>query len=193
LSQLGYDAYGCDIERYYLHNYAKKANSSLTLCDAQKLPYNRSTFDIITSFELIEHLPNQIEFLKDCFECLKTKGTLVLQTPRGIPSIDAIFSKIRSRAIIKKTEVEHHVSTLINTSNLMRLLNHCGFTARIETWFLMPVKPTIFNKYFATRVPSAVPTFRAIAIKARSTKNAFQKAESARELSLLSLRRHRPS
>lgn len=168
LAELGYDSCGCDIEKYFLQHYAEKANSRLVVCDAQKLPFVRSTFDIITSFEVIEHLPNQIEFLKDCFECLKANGILIMQTPRGIPSLDATFSRIRSRALIRRADVEHHVSTLINTTDFIHLLNNCGFTAHVETWFLLPVKPTLFNRYFATRVPTAVPTFRAIAIKVRA-------------------------
>jgi len=167
LERLGYNACGCDIATYYVRNYAKNVASNLVACDAHKLPFRKAAFDIIASFELIEHLHDQISFLKDCFACLKPDGALVLQTPKGIPSVDAIFSKMRSRAVSKGTDVEHHVSTLVNTSDLMRLLDYCGFKAHVETWFLLPIKPTFANRYFATRIPTTVPTFRAIAAKDR--------------------------
>lgn len=165
LASLGYDACGCDISRLYLHNYAKKVSKNLILCDAQWLPFCRESFDVILAFELLEHLQNQAFFIKRCFECLKFKGVLVLQTPVGIPSIDALISKLYSIAISKKSNVEHHISALVNKSELVHLLELCGFTSHIETWFLLPVNPTLFERYFPTRIPSTVPTFRVVAVK----------------------------
>jgi len=165
LSHLGYNAYGCDVSRLYLANYAKKVAPNLVLCDAHKLPFFERSFDIITAFELLEHLGNQVEFLTNCHECLKPRGALVLQTPRGIPSIDAVLSKIYAKAVSKSFNVEHHITTITNKSDLSRLLDRCGFTYHVETWFLLPLNPTTFNRYFPTKIPITVPSFRTVATK----------------------------
>ena len=165
LSHFGYDAYGCDISRLYLGSYARKIARNLVLCDASKLPFFERSFDIITAFELLEHLGNQYKFLTSCHDCLKPKGVLVLQTPRAIPSIDAVLSKIYARAVSKSYSVEHHIGTITDKSNLGHLLDRCGFTYHVETWFLLPLNPTTFNRYFPTRIPMIVPTFRTVATR----------------------------
>jgi 2-polyprenyl-3-methyl-5-hydroxy-6-metoxy-1,4-benzoquinol methylase len=165
LSHLGYIACGCDISRLYLRRYAKNVARDLVLCDAHKLAFHGASFDLITAFELLEHLENQYEFLRNCFESLKPEGALVLQTPRGIPSVDGALSKIYARAVLGSNSVEHHISTITHQSVLSSLLNRCGFKSRIETWFLLPLSPTIFDRYFPTKIPIAVPTFRVVAVK----------------------------
>jgi 2-polyprenyl-3-methyl-5-hydroxy-6-metoxy-1,4-benzoquinol methylase len=165
LTHLGYDAYGCDISRLYLCEYARDIASSLVACDAHKLPFHEGSFNIITAFELLEHLSDQHEFLDSCFRCLKPKGILVLQTPKAIPSVDGILSRLYAKAVSKSSNVEHHISTLASSSDLTSLLGRSGFTSHVETWGLLPLDPTIFDRYFPTRIPMAVPTFRAVAIK----------------------------
>jgi 2-polyprenyl-3-methyl-5-hydroxy-6-metoxy-1,4-benzoquinol methylase len=165
LASLGYDAYGCDVSQLYLCSYAKKVANNLVLCDAQKLPFHRKSFNVITSFEVLEHLRNHVEFLRNCFRSLGPEGVLVLQTPRGIPTIDAVFSKLYGRTVFKTSDVEHHINTLVNKSDLNDLLEYCGFESHVETFFLLPLNPTLFNRYFPTRIPVAVPTFRAVAVK----------------------------
>jgi 2-polyprenyl-3-methyl-5-hydroxy-6-metoxy-1,4-benzoquinol methylase len=165
LASLGYEAYGCDLSMVYLRNYAKKVARNLVRGDAHKLPFHDGSFDIITVFELLEHLGNQHEFLGNCFNCLRPKGILVLQTPRGTPSVDGVLSRILARAVSKSSNVEHHISALASSSDLTSLLNRSGFTSHVETWYLLPLDATIFGRYFPTRIPMTVPTFRAVAIK----------------------------
>lgn len=49
--------------------------------DATKLPFQDKSFDIIVSFETIEHLDNPREFLWECFRVLKKSGVLICSTP----------------------------------------------------------------------------------------------------------------
>ena len=165
LTDLGYKAYGCDLSRLYLAKYAKRVTKDLVLCDAQKLPFHEESFDIITAMELIEHLGNQDEFLHNCFKCMKPKGALVLQTPKETPSISGLLSRIYAKVVSKSSNVEQHVNALVNTSDLTTKLSHNGFISYVETWYLLPLDATILGRYFPTRVPIAVPTFRAIAFK----------------------------
>jgi len=49
--------------------------------DANNLDFGNGTFDIITAFELIEHLHNYEAFLKEVFRVLKQDGILIISTP----------------------------------------------------------------------------------------------------------------
>jgi 2-polyprenyl-3-methyl-5-hydroxy-6-metoxy-1,4-benzoquinol methylase len=50
-------------------------------CDATKMPVQDGSFDVIVSFETIEHLPDPVKFLKECSRVLRPGGTLVCSTP----------------------------------------------------------------------------------------------------------------
>lgn len=47
------------------------------------LPHRLGTFDVIVSFETIEHIEEEEQFLSNVYQMLKPGGTLVLSTPFG--------------------------------------------------------------------------------------------------------------
>lgn len=49
--------------------------------DAQTLPFRSNSFDIVTSFEVIEHLPRHEEFVADCRRVLRNNGLFLCSTP----------------------------------------------------------------------------------------------------------------
>jgi len=106
-----FETYGIDISSLAI----KKAktitpNSKLFVQDAQlKYPFKDNFFDIVTSYDVIEHLSNPYGSLKESFRVLKTSGYLFLQTPTDKSQkiiIDnthiSLFSKSRLVYILKK-------------------------------------------------------------------------------------------
>lgn len=49
--------------------------------DAQFLPFKSHSFDMVTAFSLIEHIPNQVQVLREFFRVVGKTGTVVLQFP----------------------------------------------------------------------------------------------------------------
>ncbi len=49
--------------------------------DATRLPFKDATWDLITSFDTLEHLIYPDTFLRDCFRILKNGGSFILSTP----------------------------------------------------------------------------------------------------------------
>lgn len=61
--------------------------------DAQNIPIKNNTFDCIVATELIEHLPNPENLLKECYRILNKNGKLILTTPNKY-SIRRYIAKI---------------------------------------------------------------------------------------------------
>jgi GT2 family glycosyltransferase/SAM-dependent methyltransferase len=58
-----------------------RPNVSYLVGDCQSLPFESQAFDVVTSFELIEHLPDAKCYLEEIRRVLKPSGTLVVSTP----------------------------------------------------------------------------------------------------------------
>lgn len=61
-------------------NDVKEGNNSI-VGDATRLPFKNETWDVITSFDLFEHLINPDDFLAESFRILKCGGWFVISTP----------------------------------------------------------------------------------------------------------------
>lgn len=58
-----------------------RPNATYLVGDCQNLPFQSQSFDVVTSFELIEHLPDAQRYLEEVRRVLKENGTLVVSTP----------------------------------------------------------------------------------------------------------------
>jgi 2-polyprenyl-3-methyl-5-hydroxy-6-metoxy-1,4-benzoquinol methylase len=84
LKKRGAEVWGVDLDKNAI-NFAKKylklENVYAMSCDEFfKLP-NLPKFDMITFFELLEHLDNPLEFIQSVKNLLKEDGTIVMSTP----------------------------------------------------------------------------------------------------------------
>ncbi len=64
--------------------YYKKDNLEFILLDATKMPIVENTFEIVVSFETIEHIPNYEEFLSECQRIMRHDGIFICSTPNVI-------------------------------------------------------------------------------------------------------------
>ncbi|MDB9319774.1 MULTISPECIES: class I SAM-dependent methyltransferase [Cyanophyceae] len=62
-------------------DYGKKSNFKFVEMDAMKLQFEEERFDVVIAREVIEHLPNPINCIKEAFRVLKTGGTFVVTSP----------------------------------------------------------------------------------------------------------------
>jgi len=92
LRSFGYDCYGTDVSRHSLL-IAKKTNSlaNLVISDAQGgLPFRSHIFDLVTCFEVLEHLPNPLDAIRSLYDCCKS--ILLCTTPNRM--VDKPVKKI---------------------------------------------------------------------------------------------------
>jgi len=84
----------------------------------------REIFDAITAGEIIEHLEDPINFLRDCHSALKPNGKIILSTPNPNSLIEQFLTIFLSR---KYFYTEEHV-LLIPQRWLIRIMELAGFT-----------------------------------------------------------------
>lgn len=80
LASLGYDTCGVDISGYGTKQGKILACSQFVVCDAQtNMPFTTETFDLVTCFDVLEHLPFPEKAIVNMFNVCK--GTIVCTTP----------------------------------------------------------------------------------------------------------------
>ncbi|TKJ42389.1 hypothetical protein CEE37_01530 [candidate division LCP-89 bacterium B3_LCP] len=80
-------AIGIDLQHHRLaefHDELDRSNAeNITLIggSAQRLPFRDETFDCITCFEMLEHVPDQAKVLNEIHRVLKPEGRIILSVP----------------------------------------------------------------------------------------------------------------
>ena len=89
LSKYAKSIIGIDISSIsisYAKQHFNKSNCIFKISDIRKINYPNSSFDAVTSFEVIEHLNehDQIQYINEIYRILKPKGQLFFSTPNKI-------------------------------------------------------------------------------------------------------------
>ena len=92
LSQTGFsDVYGVDVDSHAVARGQKlypALEARITSYDGVTLPFAEATIDVVTMFDVLEHIPNVEKFLSQQVQrVLKPGGTLVFQTPNKYTNI----------------------------------------------------------------------------------------------------------
>jgi ubiquinone/menaquinone biosynthesis C-methylase UbiE len=66
---------------YARERFGKNSKASFICADAIRLPFGDNAFDIVVSFETIEHIRQYRKFLGECRRVLKEDGLLICSTP----------------------------------------------------------------------------------------------------------------
>jgi len=100
LTSLGAKVIGIDINKKYLKT-AKKRFPSLEFknMSGDELLFDDEYFDIVVSFDLLEHIPDVEKHILEVLRVLKDKGKYLLQTPNKYPSM--LFSIYRDKSFSK--------------------------------------------------------------------------------------------
>lgn len=80
LKSFGYDAYGFDVSKYSVKQARRNHAAGFAVCDIQKgLPFKNESFDLVTCFDVLEHLTDPLQAIKDVSD--SCKNIMIWTTP----------------------------------------------------------------------------------------------------------------
>ncbi len=152
VSQMGSDVIGTDISSKAIE-YAKTKHPQIEfkVQPAEKTDFQDASFDIVMTFDVIEHLPDIDIHLKEVHRLLKPNGRYLIQTPNKY--CNAVYETIKARSFSWK---KSHCS-LQTPAKLKKNLNKNGFNVSfikintINEFTLKKIRPLAFVlKYINT-------------------------------------------
>jgi SAM-dependent methyltransferase len=122
-----------------------QGTSPALLCgDATKLPFASGSFDVVTSFDVIEHVPLDVAgvLLAEAFRVLRPGGCLLVTTPNS--------RSLRNRVLGHHPDPKHYFE--FAAGELVQAVRDARFTAiRLEGRYIPPPLPRI--EHFASVFP----------------------------------------
>jgi SAM-dependent methyltransferase len=141
LLQSGCNVRGIDIDESYV-NESKTLHGPLPiyLMSGEELGFKDSTFDIVLSFDVFEHIRNSDVHLREVKRVLKSRGSYLLQTPNKLTNV--VFETIRNRTFIEWRQDHCSLHTYWQLTDRFR---HNGFHV---SFFDIPV----VTKFFKSKI-----------------------------------------
>ena len=123
-----YDTYGVDASEYAIEEAkAKTHNTKLTVGDAYSFDSNGICFDVVTCFDLLEHLRNPVLPIAEFYRVLKDDGVLVVR----VPNVESAGLKLKGDKWFGAMDKTH--ISLFGNKTWIKMIRHKGFT--IESIF----------------------------------------------------------
>ena len=98
----------------YANHFYKTENVKFIIDDCHKVELPASFYDVVVSFETIEHIEDADTFVKKLYACIKPGGYLICSTPN------------ESRLRFSKKDFPHHLRHY-NLSEFESLVENAGF------------------------------------------------------------------
>lgn len=128
-TRTGWRLFGCDISKESITLGRKKLNLDLRVGEIKDCKYPDNFFDIVTMREVIEHIRDPVEALREINRILKKGGFIVITTG----NLDALIPRIRGKKNFYYDSV--HVS-YFSIKTIKDALRSSGFKVfRIDPYF----------------------------------------------------------
>lgn len=99
---------------FYTYPYAKEALKDF-----------KNQVDVVTSFDVIEHVEEPEQFLREIFELLSENGQAIIGTPTDTPIMRALLGEVYEKKILFSTQ---HL-WIFSEKNLQMLAEKAGFSS----------------------------------------------------------------
>jgi len=125
---------GLDSSNEALKYAREEAYKNLVLGFVEELPFSNDSFDIVTALDVIEHIENDTQALKEIFKVLKPGGLLLLT----VPAHKWLWSR--------HDEALHHKRRYTDRE-LKNKIEEAGFEIQNKSHFVVPAIPfLLFQK-----------------------------------------------
>lgn len=124
---------GVDLSNWLKDEFKKDIKYRKANFENKKLPYKDGVFDIVFSFDVIEHLPDPSSMLSEIYRVMKKNGIFIIGTPNRNRFLSFILLSLKLRKIPyfphKKTKGEPYAAHVVEYTykELEDLLKEKGF------------------------------------------------------------------
>lgn len=81
LHKIGYDAHGVDFEKDAVDYGLNQGIKNLKLANGEKIDYLDKIFDIVTAFDVLEHIEDEKPTIRELVRILKPSGKMIITVP----------------------------------------------------------------------------------------------------------------
>lgn len=117
----GWEVTGTELARSAVHKANKKLDDSVLEGDILSLDLPVASYDLVTSYHVIEHLIDPVGMLHRCYQLLSSEGVLFIETP----NIGSLGARIRGARWSHIIPPEHIV--YFSSGSLQYALRKAGF------------------------------------------------------------------
>lgn len=144
LDRFGYMAVGVDVSEYAISNGRKIVDEEIFLAEASHLPFKAESFNLVTCFEVLEHLTSPLSALVDVYNCLLPGGVFVATMPTTSLGAKLIGALTRENSSTHSSV--KHQNEWIETLSQLKFTKICT-----DAFLLLPLPPSLFNRYFGLK------------------------------------------
>jgi cyclopropane fatty-acyl-phospholipid synthase-like methyltransferase len=142
-----YETYGMDISEYSVsETLSRTQKSTVSTGDVTKINYADKYFDVVTCFDIMEHVSNYENAIHECNRILKDKGILILRVP-NTSSLGHKWKKEEWFAYKDETHI-----TLLSRDKWLEVIKKQGFEVR-ETLY-----DGLWDSPYFKQVPAVLQT-----------------------------------
>ncbi|MES1185304.1 MAG: class I SAM-dependent methyltransferase [Myxococcales bacterium] len=158
----GHQAHGVDLHQNGLEAWQEYPDLPYTSADAQALPFPANSFDVVSMYQMLEHVPNPERALEEAIRVLRPGGRLVVVGPNLIGAGYNLYWALRHTARCLR-------QGKIWETRLPGMPHHPGGNTMPEAWLsttkhlAWTLKKMLIEKHpqFLTREPDLEPPFQA--------------------------------
>ena len=141
LTQRGFNIIGFDISRSLIEEGDMRYPDAIKLlASGDSMPFSDSTFDVVLSFDVLEHIPDLNEHILEVRRVLKKGGLYLFQTPNKLTNMP--FEIIKNRSLTEHKKYHCSLQTFWSLKRLLKA-NRFAFTF---------VKTPIMNEFMEQKI-----------------------------------------
>jgi SAM-dependent methyltransferase len=140
-TQKGFSILCFDVDEISIkEGHLRYPDATIFIASGGGIPFKDASFDIVLSFDVLEHIPDVDAHLSEVKRVLKSSGFYLFQTPNKLTNVP--FEIIKNRSL---TEHEAYPCSLQTFWSLKRLLKVHGFEFRF-------VRVPVMNEFMEQKV-----------------------------------------
>src|SRR3989344_84436 len=151
LQKMGHDAHGMDFEKEAIDYGTNSGIKNLTLGKGDKLEYANKNFDLLTAFDVLEHIENEKPVIEELVRILKPGGKMIISVPAyqwlwGVQDeVSHHFRRYTAGSLLKVLSADKNLKILRKTYFNTFLFLPIVIVRMLSKWFNLGSRESDFD------------------------------------------------